>query len=315
MDNSIAGIVTKSTGSWYDVRTENGETVPCRLRGKFRLKGSKNTNPVVVGDHVRFVMEADQTGYISEIAPRKNYIDRKSTKLSKINHLIASNIDLAFLVVTLRDPKSSLGFIDRFLIAAEGFRIPSILLFNKMDIYTEDEKKVIQKIEDIYRSIGYETIRCSTVTGDGIARIKMMMQDKVSLFSGHSGVGKSAIINSIYPHLNLKIGEISNYHHKGKHTTTFAQMFPTGEEGFIIDTPGIKEFGLIQYSKDEIRDYFPEIRRYNNCCKFNNCLHVQEPGCAVTQAVEEGKISHSRYYNYLAILQDDDLKIEDWELA
>lgn len=315
MDNSIAGIVTKSTGSWYDVRTENGETVPCRLRGKFRLKGSKNTNPVVVGDHVRFVMEADQTGYISEIAPRKNYIDRKSTKLSKINHLIASNIDLAFLVVTLRDPKSSLGFIDRFLIAAEGFRIPSVLLFNKMDIYTEDEKKVIQKIEDIYRSIGYETIRCSTVTGDGIARIKMMMQDKVSLFSGHSGVGKSAIINSIYPHLNLKIGEISNYHHKGKHTTTFAQMFPTGEEGFIIDTPGIKEFGLIQYSKDEIRDYFPEIRRYNNCCKFNNCLHVQEPGCAVTQAVEEGKISHSRYYNYLAILQDDDLKIEDWELA
>lgn len=315
MDNSISGIVTKSTGSWYDVRMENGDITPCRLRGKFRLKGSKNTNPVVVGDHVRFIPEADHSGYITEILPRKNYIDRKSTKLSKINHLIAANIDLAFLVVTLREPKSSLGFIDRFLIAAEGFRIPSILLFNKMDIYTGEEKTVIGKMEKIYHDVGYRTIRCSTVTGEGIEEIEELMKAEVSLFSGHSGVGKSAIINTIYPHLNLKIGEISSYHHKGKHTTTFAQMFPTGDDnGFIIDTPGIKEFGLIQYSKEEIRDYFPEIRAYNNCCRFNNCLHLNEPGCAVIQAVEEGAIPTSRYYNYLAILQDDDLKIADWEL-
>lgn len=314
MANSISGIVTKSTGSWYDVREENGGTVACRLRGKFRLKGSKNTNPVVVGDHVKFIMEADQSGYITEIAPRKNYIDRKSTKLSKINHLIAANIDLAFLVVTLREPRSSLGFIDRFLIAAEGFRIPSVLIFNKMDIYDEEEKRILKKTENMYRGIGYETIFCSTVTGEGIEEIREKMQCKVSLFSGHSGVGKSAIINTIFPHLNLKIGEISSYHQKGKHTTTFAQMFPTGENGFIIDTPGIKEFGLIQYSKEEIRDYFPEIRKYNNCCRFNNCLHIHEPGCAAIQAVEEGEISISRYHNYLAILQDEDLKIEDWEL-
>ncbi|MDR2980189.1 MAG: ribosome small subunit-dependent GTPase A [Bacteroidales bacterium] len=310
----MPGVVTKSTGSWYDVRKVNGETVACRLRGKFRLKGSKNTNPVVVGDHVRFIVEADQSGYITEIAPRKNYIDRKSTKLSKINHLIAANIDLVFLVVTLREPRSSLGFINRFLIAAEGFRIPSVLIFNKMDIYDEEEKGILKKIEDMYRGIGYETMRCSTVTGEGIEEIGEKMQNKVSLFSGHSGVGKSAIINTIFPHLNLKIGEISSYHQKGKHTTTFAQMFPTEEDGFIIDTPGIKEFGLIQYSKEEIRDYFPEIRKYNNCCRFNNCLHIHEPGCAVIQAVEEGKIPISRYHNYLAILQDEDLKIEDWEL-
>ncbi|MDL2296566.1 ribosome small subunit-dependent GTPase A [Bacteroidales bacterium OttesenSCG-928-E04] len=310
----MEGIVTKSTGSWYDVRKQNGEIVPCRLRGLFRLKGSKNTNPVVVGDHVRFVIEADNSGYITDIAPRKNYIDRKSTKLSKINHLIAANIDLAFLVVTLREPKSSLGFIDRFLVAAEGFRIPAILLFNKMDIYTEEEKKIIGKIKEIYNAVGYKTVLCSTVTGEGIEEVKVLMQGKVSLFSGHSGVGKSAIINTIFPQLNLKIGEISSYHHKGKHTTTFAQMFPTGNDGFIIDTPGIKEFGLIQYGKDEIRDYFPEIRAYNNCCRFNNCLHLHEPGCAVIQAVEEGEISTSRYYNYLAILEDDDLKIADWEL-
>ena len=310
----MKGTVTKSTGSWYDVITEDGTTVPCRLRGKFRISGNKNTNPVVVGDHVDFILEEDKSGYIIEIEKRKNYIDRKSTKLSKINHLIASNIDTAFLVITFREPRTSLGFIDRFLIAAEGFRIPVCLIFNKLDIYTTEEIDLIKNMAEMYKSVGYDTLLTSTVTGEGIDELKNKMAGKVSLFSGHSGVGKSAIINTLYSGLHLKIGEISYYHQKGKHTTTFAQMFPVAQNTFIIDTPGIKEFGLIQYSKDEIRDYFPEIRQYNNCCRFSNCLHVHEPDCAVIKAVEEGKIPSSRYLNYLAILQDDDLKISDWQL-
>lgn len=308
------GIVTKSTGSWYEVMQDDRTFILCRLRGKFRLQGSKNTNPVVVGDRVEFVIEEDGSGYIIDIEKRKNYIDRKSTKLSKISHLIASNIDQAFLVVTLREPRSSLGFIDRFLVAAEGFRIPACLLFNKMDIYTEEEKLQVCEWMEMYRKIGYQCIAASVETGLGLEEIKEKMKDRVSLFSGHSGVGKSAIINALYPYLNLKIGEISSYHHKGKHTTTFAQMFPLENGGFIIDTPGIKEFGLIQYSKEEIRDYFPEIRQYNTCCRFRNCLHVHEPGCEVLKAVEEGILPSSRYLNYLAILEDDDMKIPGWEL-
>lgn len=311
----MKGIVSKSTGSWYEVIQPDGSVVKCRLRGVFRIKGIKNTNPVVVGDHVEFTMEKDGTGYILDIKQRKNYIDRKSTNLSKISHLIASNIDIAFLVITLKEPRSSLGFIDRFLVASEGFRIPVCLVFNKMDIYNDEEKEKITKLSTIYKSIGYDSIFTSTFTGLGLKELKEKMQGKVSLFSGHSGVGKSAIINTVYPGLNLKIGEISTYHQKGKHTTTFAQMFPVAENTFIIDTPGIKEFGLIQYSKEEIRDYFPEIRQFNNCCKFNNCLHVHEPNCAVIKAVEDNKIAMSRYMNYLAILDDDDLKIPGWELV
>ena len=310
----MKGIVIKSTGSWYDVINDEGKITPCRLRGKFRISGNKNTNPVVVGDHVDFILAEDQSGYITEIEKRKNYIDRKSTKLSKINHLIASNIDMAFLVITLKEPRTSSGFVDRFLIAAEGFRIPVCLVFNKIDLYTPKELEVVHTIAAMYTQVGYDTVLASTIQNIGMDELKEKMQGKVSLFSGHSGVGKSAIINTLYPDLNLKIGEISAYHQKGKHTTTFAQMFPIGEGTFIVDTPGIKEFGLIQYSKEEIRDYFPEIRAYNNCCKFNNCLHVHEPECAVIKAVEEGKIPSSRYANYLAILQDNDLKISDWEL-
>lgn len=310
----MKGIVTKSTGSWYEVMQPDGTIIHCRLRGKFRIQGIKNTNPVVVGDHVDYIVEEDGSGYITDIEKRKNYIDRKSTKLSKISHLIASNVDTAFLVVTLKEPRSSLGFIDRFLVAAEGFRIPACLVFNKMDIYDECEKGKVAELVELYRGIGYDSVCTSVEDGTGLEELKKRMAHKVSLFSGHSGVGKSAIINTLYPDLNLKIGEISQYHQKGKHTTTFAQMFPVDNGGFIIDTPGIKEFGLIQYSKEEIRDYFPEIRAYNNCCKFNNCLHLREPECAVIKAVEEGKIPSSRYMNYLAILQDDDLKIADWEL-
>lgn len=311
----MRGVVIKSTGSWYEVMREDGTVLPCRLRGQFRIKGIKNTNPVVVGDFVQFDVENDGSGWIKDIEPRKNYIDRKSTKLSKISHLIAANIDRAFLVVTLKEPRTSLGFIDRFLLSAEGFRIPVCLVFNKMDLYDEAELAVVDELTSLYENIGYQTLRTSTFNNEGIENLKTMMNGQTVLFSGHSGVGKSALIHAIAPEMDIKIGEISYVHNKGKHTTTFAQMFKVPSvDGFIIDTPGIKEFGLIQYSKEEIRDYFPEIRQYNNCCRFDNCLHVQEPGCAVLKAVEEGKIPSSRYMNYLAILQDDDLKIADWKL-
>lgn len=318
----MKGVVVKSTGSWYEVRQEDGSVIQCRLRGQFRIKGIKNTNPVVVGDFVQYELEKDGNGWITTIEPRKNYIDRKSTKLSKISHLIACNIDQAFLVVTLKEPRTSLGFIDRFLLAAEGFRIPVCLVFNKIDIYSNIETlhetsllNTVDELEKMYAGIGYQTLRTSTVTGEGIESLKQLMQGKTVLFSGHSGVGKSALIKAVAPEMDIKIGEISSVHNKGKHTTTFAQIYYIESvNGFIIDTPGIKEFGLIQYSKEEIRDYFPEIRQYNNCCRFDNCLHVHEPGCAVLKAVEEGKIPSSRYLNYLAILQDDDLKIADWKL-
>jgi len=310
----MKGIITKSTGLWYDVRTNAGEIIPCRLRGKFRIDGNKNTNPAVVGDHVTFDLEKDGTGYITTIEKRINYIDRKSTKLSKINHLIAANIDQAFLIVTLKEPRTSLGFIDRFLVACEGFRIPVCIVFNKMDIYSIKESNKIDEFTQLYKSIGYDIVQTSVLKNEGLHFIKQMMKDKVSLFSGHSGVGKSAIINAIDTKLNLKVGEISQFHSKGKHTTTFAQMFPLSDGGYIIDTPGIKEFGLIQYSKEEIRDYFPEIRAYNNQCRFNNCCHLNEPDCMVKKAVEEGKIPSSRYLNYLAILEADDMKLADWQL-
>ncbi len=303
----------QSTGSWYDVRTDSGETVSCRLRGQFRIKGIKTTNPIVVGDHVEFIIEADGCGYITRIEPRKNYIDRKSTNLSKISHIIAANIDQAFLVVTMKEPRTSLGFIDRFLLAAEGFRIPTHLVFNKMDIYSEAEKENIEAVRQIYEKIGYPTLLTSTKTGAGIEELKSLMSGKVSLFSGHSGVGKSAIINTIDSNLNLRVGAISDVHNKGKHTTTFAAMFQVAD-GFIIDTPGIKEFGLIQYKPDEIRDYFREIRSFNNQCRFNNCTHTHEPGCKVQEAVANGEIAPSRYENYIAILNGDDMKIEEWKL-
>lgn len=307
------GLVTKSTGSWYEVRTESAEIIHCRLRGQFRIKGIKNTNPIVVGDHVEFIVENDGCGYITDLEKRVNYIDRKSTKLSKISHLIAANIDQAFLVVTLKEPKTSLGFIDRFLLAAEGFRIPCCIVFNKIDLYNNEELNTLAEIENIYQKIGYSTLRTSTITGEGIHELKVKFSKKVCLFSGHSGVGKSALINAIDPSLHLKVGSISDYHSKGKHTTTFASMFEVSD-GFVIDTPGIKEFGLIQYSPDEVRDYFPEIRQYNNLCRFNNCLHTHEPDCRVREAVEKGEIALSRYENYITILHDSDLQIKDWKL-
>lgn len=310
----MLGLVLKSTGHWYEVLDDSNTTYNCRLRGKYRIEGIKNTNPIVVGDYVYFDLLEDGTGTITNIQNRKNYINRKSTNLSKLNHLLAANIDRAFLVVTLKEPRTSLGFIDRFLVAAEGFRIPVTILFHKMDLYSEEELNALHQVADMYQSIGYDILYTSIHDLSSLNHLKSKMEGNVSLFSGHSGVGKSALINKIYPNLNLKVGEISETHKKGKHTTTFAQMFPLNDKSFIIDTPGIKEFGLIEYSKEEIRDYFPEIRQYNNCCKFSDCSHQHEPGCAVIKAVEEGKIPSSRYLNYLAILQDDDMKIADWQL-
>ena len=285
----------------------------CRLRGQFRIHGIKITNPVVVGDYVMVECEPDGTGTIVDIEPRRNYIERKSTNLSKISHVIAANIDVCFLLVTLREPRTSLGFIDRFLVSAEGFRIPVCLVFNKMDLYNEQELAVVERLAQLYMHIGYDAIRTSAVTGLGIDELRSRMEGKVSLFSGHSGTGKSALIQQLDPTLQIRVGEISKQHLKGRHTTTFAEMFPIAG-GYMMDTPGIKEFGLIQYSKEEIRDYFPEIRAFNNQCRFDDCIHLHEPGCVVQQAVNEGKIAESRYINYLSILMDDDMKVADWQL-
>ena len=320
----MKGLVIKSTGSWYDVLIEDQDSqsttaassrniLSCRLRGQFRIHGIKITNPVVVGDHVTVEREPDGTGTIVDIAPRRNYIERKSTNLSKISHVIAANVDICFLLVTLREPRTSLGFIDRFLVSAEGFRIPVCLVFNKMDLYNEQELAVVERLAQLYMHIGYDAIRTSAVTGLGIEELRSRMEGKVSLFSGHSGTGKSALIQQLDPTLQIRVGEISKQHLKGRHTTTFAEMFPVAG-GYMMDTPGIKEFGLIQYSKEEIRDYFPEIRAFNNQCRFDDCIHLHEPGCAVQQAVEEGRIAESRYINYLSILMDDDMKVADWQL-
>ncbi|MCR4857412.1 MAG: ribosome small subunit-dependent GTPase A [Bacteroidales bacterium] len=320
----MKGLVIKSTGSWYDVLIEDQDSqsttaassrniLSCRLRGQFRIHGIKITNPVVVGDHVTVEREPDGTGTIVDIEPRRNYIERKSTNLSKISHVIAANVDICFLLVTLREPRTSLGFIDRFLVSAEGFRIPVCLVFNKMDLYNEQELAVVERLAQLYMHIGYDAIRTSAVTGLGIEELRSRMEGKVSLFSGHSGTGKSALIQQLDPTLQIRVGEISKQHLKGRHTTTFAEMFPVAG-GYMMDTPGIKEFGLIQYSKEEIRDYFPEIRAFNNQCRFDDCIHLHEPGCAVQQAVNDGRIAESRYINYLSILMDDDMKVADWQL-
>ncbi len=312
---NIRGLVIKSTGSEYEVMLESGKICIARLRGKFRIKGIKTTNPVVVGDWVNLSTETNDSFFsIVSIEPRKNYIIRKSIRLSKISHIIASNIDKAFLVVTISSPRTSSGFIDRFLTAAEAYRIPVEIIFNKIDLYDEKEMELLKKFEELYSSIGYPCFRISVTKKIGLETIRDRMTNYKSLISGHSGVGKSTLLNTIEPDLNLKVGEISDAHLKGKHTTTFAQMHPLSFGGFIIDSPGIKEFGLINYNKNEIGHYFVEIRELMNQCRFNNCTHKHEPGCAVKEAVENGKISEIRYRNYLSILNDDNMDIQAWEL-
>lgn len=303
----MIGIVTKSTGSWYTVYLNNGDKIECRLKGKFRIKGIKSTNPVAVGDHVNFEFEEGKdTGVINNILDRKNYIIRKSVKLSKQTHIIASNIDVAFLLVTIDNPPTSPGFIDRFLATAEAYSIPVIILFNKIDIYNDDELEKLAMLEAIYTDIGYECLAISATKKIDIDSVKALMKDKTTMFSGHSGVGKSTLINAIEPTLNLKTANISKQHKQGLHTTTFAEMFELSFGGFIIDTPGIKGFGVVDFEPEEITDYFPEFFELKSKCKFNNCMHINEPKCAIKDAVESGEIAYSRYNSYLQIVEGDE---------
>lgn len=305
----MKGRVYKSTGSWYYVKGEDDEMYRCRIKGKFRLKGIKNTNPVSVGDRVRFEKEnhsRETIGVITGIDDRDNYIIRKSVNLSKQNHIIAANIDKVFLMVTLENPPTSTVFIDRFLATAEAYQIEAAILFHKIDLFDENELDEIRYLAAIYRSIGYTCLGTSTQTGKNIAKVEKLMEGHTCLFSGHSGVGKSTLINAIAPHLNLKTAGLSDLHDLGQHTTTFAEMFDLDENTHIVDTPGIKGFGLVDMENEEIGDYFPEFLALKPYCKFNNCIHLKEPGCAVKQALEDGELFWSRYESYLQILESED---------
>lgn len=305
----MKGLVYKSTGSWYSVRAENGVFYDCRIKGKFRLGGIKSTNPVAVGDWVKFEIDEKSEkplGVIIQIEPRENYIIRKSVNLSKQTHIIAANIDLAFLLVTLNNPPTFTTFIDRFLVTAEAYHIKAVILFNKIDTYNEDELLEIKFLAALYRKIGYECIGISALTGKNVEKVKALMQDKVSMFSGHSGTGKSTLVNEIEPGLNVRTAEISEQHLQGQHTTTFAEMFDLSFGGKIIDTPGIKGFGVVEMDKEELGDYFPEFFELKKYCKFNNCLHLEEPQCAVKDALENEEIAWSRYKSYLQILEGEE---------
>ena len=294
------GIVFRSTGSWYDVQDSTGATVKCILKGKIRLKGIRSTNPIAVGDSVLFIRSQDEIGVIYTIEERRNFIARKSVNLSKESHIVASNLDRAFLIVTIASPRTSSGFIDRFLVTAEAYGIPTTIVFNKIDLLVDDDSSEVrqQELENIYSDIGYEIIKISATTGEGIQELKASLKDGINLLSGHSGVGKSTIINSLMPGLELKTADVSESHSKGRHTTTFAEMFRIPDGGFIIDTPGIKGFGLITIERQTLNHQFPEIFSYISGCKFHNCVHTGEPGCAVKKAIEEGGISEERYSNY-----------------
>ena len=305
----MKGTVYKSTGSWYTVKADSGVFYECRIKGKFRIGGIKSTNPVSVGDHVHFEVETkgDETvGIIHKIDERDNYIIRKSVNLSKQTHIIAANIDIAFLLVTLNSPPTFTIFIDRFLVTAEAYHIEAVLLFNKVDTYNEDELREIGYLAALYREIGYECLEISAKTGKNIEQVRKLMLNKVCMFSGHSGVGKSTLINALEPDLNLKTSEISEQHQQGQHTTTFAEMYDLSFDAKIIDTPGIKGFGVVEIGKEELGDYFPEFFQRKQDCKFNNCMHIEEPKCAIKEGLEEGKIAWSRYKSYLQILEGEE---------
>lgn len=311
----MQGIVHITTGSNYRVITANGERFECKIKGNFRMKGIKTTNPIAVGDVVDFELLPDgKTGLISNIHERKNCIIRRSINLSHQSQIIATNIDRAFLVVSLFQPRTPFGFIDRFLVTAEAYFIPSTIIFNKVDIYDDESMKLLEMATKMYTTIGYECCITSALLGDGVEELKNSLAGQTSLFAGNSGVGKSALINAIDSNLQLKTGNISGYHQKGKHTTTFAEMHRLNNGGFIIDTPGIKEFGMVDFSKDEVALFFPEMKALLHECKFSNCTHVHEPGCAVKTAVSEHHIHPQRYKSYLNILSGKEMDIEPWEL-
>ncbi|MBK5719408.1 ribosome small subunit-dependent GTPase A [Dysgonomonas sp. Marseille-P4677] len=299
------GLVIKNTGSWYLVRTDDGLNIECKIKGNFRLKGIRSTNPIAVGDRVAIVENNEGTALISEIEDRKNYIVRRSSNLSKQSHILAANLDLCFLIVTVNNPVTSTVFIDRFLASAEAYRVPVNLIFNKTDIYTEDETEYMDALVGLYDNIGYPSIKISALHKQGIETLQEKIKNKVTLFSGHSGVGKSTLINTLIPDTHLKTGAISDYHGKGMHTTTFSEMIELPQGGFIIDTPGIKGFGVVDMEKEEIFHYFPEIFKCSKYCRFNNCIHLNEPGCAVREAVENHCISESRYKSYLSMMEEE----------
>ncbi|MDY2585743.1 ribosome small subunit-dependent GTPase A [Winogradskyella aquimaris] len=314
----MTGTVYKSTGSWYTVKTMNGKFYECRIKGRFRLEGIKSTNPIAVGDKVQFELETKnntETGVIHRIEERINYIVRKSVNLSKQTHIIAANIDQVFLLITIDNPPTFTSFIDRFLVTAEAYSVKPILLFNKIDTYDDEKLHEVKYLESIYRSIGYECIEISAATGYHIDKVKAMMEGKVSMFSGHSGVGKSTLVNAIEPSLELKTKEISEQHMQGQHTTTFAEMFDLSFDAKIIDTPGIKGFGVVDMEKEEVGDYFPEFFALKQDCKFNNCLHLKEPKCAVKEALENDEVSYSRYRSYLQILEGEEetYRTDNWD--
>lgn len=303
----VKGVVIKSTGSWYSVRTDQGKVIECRIKGKFRLSGIKSTNPVTVGDIVDFKFEeGSKNAIINTIRKRKNYIIRKSVKLSKQTHIIAANIDQVFLLITLEHPPTLTAFIDRFLVTAEAYHIPAILLFNKSDLIVEQQNKKRKELIQTYTEIGYQCLEISATTQFNLKSLKQLMTDKVSMFSGHSGVGKSTLINILDPDLKLDTKKVSLQHKQGQHTTTFAEMFSLPFGGYIIDTPGIKGFGIVDMNIQEIGDYFPEFFRLKSHCKFNNCLHINEPNCAIKKAVEADKITEWRYQNYLQLISDEE---------
>lgn len=305
----MKGIVYKSTGSWYLVKSEEGVFYDCRIKGKFRLKGIKSTNPIAVGDHVQFELETTNdktTGVINTIEERTNYIVRKSVNLSKQLHIIASNIDTVFLIITINNPVTTTSFIDRFLVTAEAYGIKTVLVFNKADTYSEETLDEQLYLQFIYNKIGYECLRVSALTGKGLDEIKERMLGKVSMFSGHSGVGKSTLINAIEPTLDLKTAQISLQHQQGQHTTTFAEMYDLSFDASIIDTPGIRGFGIVDMQPQEVGDYFPEFFALKDKCKFNNCLHREEPHCAVKDALDDDLLAWSRYKSYTQILDGED---------
>lgn len=304
----MQGLVTKSTGSWYQVKTAD-QTIDCRIKGKFRTKGITTTNPLAVGDVVDFEMEPEQgTGVITNLQQRKNYIIRKSINLSKQAQIIAANLDLALLVVTLASPRTSLGFIDRFLVTAEAYGITACLIFNKLDLFSDEGLEILAEYQSVYQNIGYACYSVSALEGTHIDTVHNLLKDKITLFSGHSGVGKSSLINRLLPALDLRTHMISDWSDKGMHTTTFAEMFELPQGGYIIDTPGIRELGVIDIEKQELGHFFPEMRDLMNQCRFNNCRHISEPGCAVLAAIEEGDIALSRYDSYLSIYNGNDTR-------
>lgn len=303
----MKGIVTKSTGSWYQVKElTTGMVYEARIRGKFKLEKIRLTNPLAVGDFVEFQLEQDDIAWIIKIEKRKNYLIRKSVNLSKEAHIIAANIDVACFIFTLKQPETSLGFLDRFLVCCEAYNIYPLILFNKIDILSEYEQEILKNIQDCYSNIGYDSLLISSYSGDNLENLKEKIRDKVSVFFGHSGCGKSTLVNTLQPTLNLRTSEISEVHLKGKHTTTFAQMHFWSFGGSVIDTPGVREFAMIDIEKEEISHYFPEIFHLSEKCKFHNCLHINEPKCTVIENLETGNLLESRYFTYLKLMEEAD---------